>query len=57
MDVLNQKPLFEMIAKKYSKINHENAAKVLVRCKSLLGTRQLVYKTLKNLLVIEKATK
>jgi len=57
MDMLNQKPLFEIVAGKYNKINHENAAKLLVRCKSLLATRQLVYKTLKNLLVFEKATK
>lgn len=57
MNVLNQKQLFEMIAKKYNKVNLENTAKLLVRCKSLLSARQLVYKTLKSLLIFEKSVK
>ena len=46
-----------MLASKYNEITIENTAKLLVRCKSLISTRTLVYKTLKNLLVFEKATK
>ena len=46
-----------MLASKYGDVTIENTAKLLVRCKSLVSTRQLVYRTLKNLLVFEKATK
>lgn len=57
MNLLNQKQLFEMISKKYNKVNLENTAKLLVRCKSLLAARQLVYKTLKGIVAFEKSTK
>jgi hypothetical protein len=42
-----------MIAKKYTEVNLDNAVKLLVRCKGLLLSRALAYKTLKGILKFE----
>ena len=38
-----------MIAKKYTEVNLDNTVKLLVRCKQVLMSRQLAYKTLSQI--------
>lgn len=46
-----------MIAKKYNEVNLDNTVKLLVRCKQLLASRQLVFKTLEGIMEFEKQSK
>ena len=46
-----------MITKKYNKVNFETVGKLLVRCKWLLSSRHLLYKTIRALLLFEKNSK
>ena len=54
---MNQHILFQMIAKKYNEVNLDNTVKLLVRCKQLLASRQLVFKTLEGIMEFEKQSK
>ena len=45
-----------MIAKKYTEATMDNTVKLLVRCKQLLQSRSLAYKTLDGIVVFENAT-
>jgi hypothetical protein len=42
-----------MIAKKYTEVNLDNTVKLLVRCKQVLMSRQLAYRTLAQILNFE----
>ena len=53
---MNQTILFQMIAKKYTEVNMDNTVKLLVRCKQLLQSRQLAFKTLDGIVTFENST-
>ena len=56
MMCMNQTILFAMIAKKYTEVTMDNTVKLLVRCKQLLQSRSLAYKTLNGIHTFENAT-
>lgn len=43
-----------MIAKKYTEVNLDNTVKLLVRCKQVLMSRQLAFKTLSQIHLFEE---
>jgi len=45
-----------MIAKKYTEVTMDNTVKLLVRCKQLLQSRSLAYKTLNGIVIFENTT-
>ena len=54
MQCLNQNVLYNMVVKKYEDVTIENTAKLLVRCKQLILSRQLAFQTLKNIVHFER---
>jgi hypothetical protein len=54
MACMNQNILFQMIAKKYTEVNLDNTVKLLVRCKQVLMSRQLAFKTLSQIHTFEE---
>ena len=53
MSQMNQTILFQMIVKKYTEVNLDNTVKLLVRCKQVLQSRTLAFKTLKGIVEFE----
>ena len=49
MKILNMHGMMNLIARNYTKVNVENTAKLLVRCKQLLQARTIMYDTLKGI--------
>lgn len=46
MGYMNQHVLFNMVVQKYQEVTIENTVKMLVRCKQLVQSRALAYRTL-----------
>ena len=57
MSYLNQNVLYNMVVKKYKDITIENTVKLLVRCKQLVQSRALAFKTLQSIIEFEKQSK